>query len=100
TTYNTDGTVQDVTDPKGIVARTEYDAAGRVTKRIANYADGSPGGGAADDEDQVIRYEYTNGLQTKYIADLSGTDQETVYTYGVPKGTGAGDSAIASNRLL
>ncbi len=100
TTYNTDGTVQDVTDPKGIVARTEYDAGGRVTRRIANYVDGTPGGGAADDEDQTIRFEYTNGLQTKYIADLASDDQETVYTFGVPKGTGAGDSALASNRLL
>ncbi len=100
TTYNTDGTVQDVTDPKGIVSRTEYDAAGRTTAKISNYVDGTPGGGAADDEDQTIRFEYTNGLQTKYTADLSGTDQHTIYTYSVPKGTGAGDSGIASNRLL
>ena len=66
--------------------RFEYDALGRRTKEIKNYGDGTPSG---TDSDVTIRYEYANGLRTKYIADLpSGqTDQETLYIYGTTKGS-------------
>jgi len=100
--YNTDGTLQQVQDPKGLTTVYNYDAAGRKTAVIANYVDGTPGGGTNGDEDQVTRYEYTNGLQTKIIADLAGSsdDQETIYTYGVTKGVSVSDSRISSNLLL
>ena len=41
------------------------------------------------DSDVTIRYEFVDGLRSKYIADLpSGqTDQETVYIRGTTKGT-------------
>ena len=96
--YNDDGTLKEVTDPKGIVTRTEYDALGRRTKVIANYTDGTPGGGTYGDEDQTVSYAYTDGLQVTITADLPSpqTDQVTTYTYGVTKGSSAGDSKIAS----
>ena len=101
-TYNDDGTLKEVTDPKGIVQRTEYDAMGRRTKVIANYTDGTPGGGTHVDEDQTVSYAYTNGLQVTITADLPSpqTDQVTTYTYGVTKGSSAGDSEIAAGHLL
>lgn len=86
TSYATDGSVFTVTNPLGKVTRTEMDAAGRVVKEIRNYQDGTPSG---TDSDVTLRYEYTNGLRTKYIADLPSpaTDQETLYIYGTTKGT-------------
>ena len=50
---------------------------------------------------QVV-YDYTDGLRTKITADVPapGTDQVTIYTYGTAKGTGAGDSEIATGHLL
>jgi RHS repeat-associated protein len=86
--YNTDGTLQSVTDPKAYVTRYEYDALFRQTKVIKNYTDGTPGGGTHDDQDQTVKYEYANGLRTKITADLpSGTDQDTIYIYGTTAGT-------------
>jgi RHS repeat-associated protein len=99
--YNTDGTLKDVTDPKGIVTRTEYDALGRTTKVIANYTDGTPGGGTNGDEDQTVAYGYTDGLQTSITADLPSpeTDQVTTYFYGTQKGTPSA-SKLATGHLL
>jgi YD repeat-containing protein len=99
--YNTDGTLKEVTDPKGIVTRTEYDALGRRTKVIANYTDGTPGGGTHGDEDQTVAYGYTDGLQTSITADLPSpeTDQVTTYFYGTQKGTPSA-SKLATGHLL
>jgi YD repeat-containing protein len=98
--YNTDGTLKEVTDPKGIVTRTEYDALGRRTKVIANYTDGTPGGGTNGDEDQTVAYGYTDGLQTSITADLPSpeTDQVTTYFYGTQKGTPSA-SKLATGHL-
>ncbi|MBX3410573.1 MAG: hypothetical protein KF859_11890 [Phycisphaeraceae bacterium] len=99
--YNPDGTVGATYDPKNIKAVTEYDAAGRTKKTIANYTDGTPGGGTNGDQDQVVEYAYTNGLMTALTAKMpsSGDDQTTAYTYGVIQ-SGTLPSAITSNRLL
>ena len=82
--------------------RTEYDAMGRRTKVIANYTDGTPGGGTHVDEDQTVSYAYTDGLQVTITADLPSpqTDQVTTYTYGVTKGSSAGDSKVARGDLI
>jgi YD repeat-containing protein len=97
--YNTDGTVDTITDPKALVTKRTYDAEGRVTKEIKNYVDGTPGSGT--DEDVTVVYEYTNGLRTKLKADLPAgqTDQETVYIYGSTSGTPS-QMKIATGHLL
>jgi YD repeat-containing protein len=102
TTYGTDGEVLTMTDPRGLVARTERDDAGRTTKEIKNYNAGvSSGNPANPDDNQTVRYEYVDGLRTKIVADMpSGeTDQETLYIYGTLKGTPSA-SKIASGHLL
>ncbi len=104
-TYNDDGTVLDVTDPRGKVSRTLYDQMGRTVAKISNYVNGTPSGATGDD-DNYVRYVFANGLQTQMWVDLDGDnvqdadDQVTTYTYGTPKGTGAGDSNIATGHLL
>ena len=100
-TYNDDGALEEVEDPKGLETRYEYDALGRQTKVIANYDDGTPGG-TDGDEDQTVAYAYTDGLRVTITADLpSGeTDQVTTYTYGTTKGVSAGDSKISTGHLL
>ena len=96
--YATDGTLQDMTDPRALVTRQEYDEAGRQTKVIRNYEDGTPSG---TDSDQTVAYQYTDGLRTKITADLpaGSTDQDTIYTYGTAGGSGA-NSDIATGHLL
>ncbi len=96
--YNTDGTLKDLTDPRGLVTRREYDAEGRQRNVINNYVDGTP----SDDTDQTISYAYTDGMRTSITADLpSGqSDQTTTYTFGTVKGTSAGDSKIGTGHLL
>ncbi len=100
--YNDDGTLKEVSDPKELETRYEYDALGRKTKTIANYVDGTPGGGTNGDEDQTVSHAFTDGLQVSMTADLpSGeTDQVTTYTFGTVKGTSAGESKVASGHLL
>jgi YD repeat-containing protein len=99
--YNDDGTVKEISDPKALETRYEYDALGRQTKVIANYDDGTPGG-TDGDEDQTIVHTFTDGLLTSITTDLpSGeTDQVTTYTFGTTKGTSAGDSKIATGHLF
>jgi len=106
TVYNDDGSVLSTTDPRGKVARTLYDAAGRVTASIRNYVDGAPSSATGDD-DLYVRQNYANGLRTRYWVDIdgngtedSGVDQVTIYTYGTTKGGSAGDSKIATGNLL
>ena len=101
--YTTSGQRETVEDPKGIVAKFEYDDAGRQTKSIRNYDAGVNSGNPSGSDDNVtVKYEYTDGLRTKVIADLpsGSTDQETTYTYGVTKGASAGDSEISAGHLL
>jgi RHS repeat-associated protein len=104
-TYDSDGTVQDVTDPKALVTRTLHDDAGRTTATIRNYVNGTPSGPTGDD-DVYTRYSYQDGLRTEIWVDLDGDgtqdsgDQVTTYTYGTVKGTSAGESKIATGHLL
>lgn len=100
--YNTDGTVDTITDPKAYVTKRTYDAEGRVTKEIKHYDAGVNSGDPSGTDDNVtVVYEYSKGLRTKLKADLpSGeTDQETIYIYGTTKDTPS-QMKIATGHLL
>jgi hypothetical protein len=86
---------------RGSRPSTTYDDAGRRTKVTSNWVDGSPSSTTADD-DQIVQYAYTDGLQTSITAYVDGgsNDQVTTYFHGVTKGTNPGDSRIASNALI
>jgi len=89
-TYGPDQGYTEVTDPRGLVRRTEVDDAGRTIAEIRNYNSGVNGGApSGTDDNQTVRYEYVDGLRTKIVADMpSGEDdQETIYIYGTTAGT-------------
>ncbi|MCI0456510.1 MAG: RHS repeat protein, partial [Gemmataceae bacterium] len=100
-TFNTDGTLQRITDPMGIITQYEYDAAGRQTKEIRNYDGGGPGG-TIGDEDQTVTYQYLDGLLWKMTADLPEPqpDQVTEYDYGVSGLDTDGPSKFDAGHLL
>jgi len=78
--------------------RTEFDAAGRVTKQIENYVDGDPTTGN-DDEDRTVVFTYTaDGQQATITAKQKSAadDQTTTYVYG----TTLSESDIARSDLL
>jgi len=95
-TYDAAGRVQDVTDPKGIVARTLYDALGRTTATIANFTGAAPG----PQTDVTTRFTFDSAgrLASRTAVQPAGTpSQVTGYVYGVSPATG---STIASNDLM
>ncbi len=108
--YNNDGTLKDLTDPRGLATRRIYDAAVRQVAQIKNVlsdTDDPPAPSGPDSDDDIhVRYVYTNGLRTKMWLDLDGdniedtADQVTTYIFGTVKGTSAGDSRIATGHLL
>ena len=113
TSYNDDGTVLDVTDPKALALRTLYDAAGRKIATIQNYTGGSTSTYNRDN-DVYTRYTYVNGLQTQMWVDLNGNgtqdtgslsypeqnDQITTYLYGVTTTATNSPSQVYSNSRL
>lgn len=105
TTYNDNGTVLQVEDPKALNTRWAYDDAGRRVAEIRNYVNGTPSGPTGAD-DVFTRFTFDDGHITEMWVDLDGDgtkdtdDQVTTYTYGVTKGTAAPDSKIAHNGLL
>ena len=101
--YNDDGDQETITDARGIDSYREYDAAGRMTKQVSNYDSSvNSGNPSGTDGNRTVKYEFTDGQQTKIIADMpSGTnDQTTTYSYGTMKGATAGDSNIGTGHLL
>ncbi len=88
--YNSAGWTETVTNPRALV-KTYYDLAGRTTKTIENYVDGTVG----DDNDKTVEYTY-NGLNQMLTlkAQLTGGGyQETAWVYGIT-------SPIVSNDVL
>jgi YD repeat-containing protein len=100
-TYDSAGRNYTVTDPRGIVTKTEYDPLGRVFRRTEAYVDGA----ASPGDDRITSYEYTPLDQvssvTAYNAKPGATSavaQTTTYLYGT--GNGTSGSTLASNDVL
>jgi len=95
-TYDAAGRVQNVIDPKGIVARTLYDALGRTTTTIANFTDGAAG--SQTDVTTRFTFDAAGRLDSRTAVQPAGTpSQVTGYVYGISPATG---STIASNDIL
>jgi RHS repeat-associated protein len=95
-TYDAAGRVQDVTDPKGIVARTLYDALGRTTATIANFTGAAPG--SQTDVTTLFTFDSAGRLALRTAVQPAGTPSQTTgYVYGVSPATG---SKIASSDLM
>ena len=94
TVYNDDGEVWKTIDPEETENRNEYDDAGRLTKLIENYVDGTP----SADTDKTTEYTYNaDGKMATMKAKNSTTgDQTTTWTYGAT----TTESDIASKELL
>jgi RHS repeat-associated protein len=94
-TYNDQGLLDTVTDPKGLVSKTFYDNLGRVTKTVAAYT----GGGPSATSDQTTEYGYDGDNNRTFVqVDLpNGAVQKTAYFYGVSTATG---SDVNSNDLF
>jgi RHS repeat-associated protein len=91
--YNAAGLLESTTDPKGLVSKSFYDLAGRVTKKVEDYVDGT----VSDSDDKTVEYAYNgSGAQTTLSAKLTGGGQEvTENVYGVNTSGG-----LVSNDLV
>jgi YD repeat-containing protein len=92
TTYNAAGWVATVTDPRGIVAQTTYDALGRTTQTIEDYTGAAP----SDEADKTTQFTYDGDdhLLTNTLVLPGGGQETTEYVYGIS------GSMITSNDLL
>ena len=94
--YDSAGRVQDVTDPRGIIARTLYDALGRTTASIANFTGGAAG--SQTDVTTLFSFDTAGRLSSRTAVQPAGTpSQVTGYVYGVAPATGG---TITSNDLM
>jgi RHS repeat-associated protein len=89
--YNAAGWVSDVTDPMGRVNKTFFDLAGRTTKTIENYVDGT----VSDADDKTVEYTHHANGQMKTLKALltGGGYQTTEWVLGIT-------SPIVSNDIL
>ena len=94
--YDAAGRIQDVTDPRGITARTLYDALSRTTASIANYTGGTAG--SQTDVTTLFAFDSAGRLASRTAVQPTGTpSQVTGYVYGVSPATG---STITSNDIM
>ncbi len=92
--YDTAGRLKDVTDPRGLTSRTEYDLMGRTAKSIQNYVDGV----VSDADDKTTVYGYgPAGMNSLTSLVTGGGGQTTESVYGVSPATG---STITSNDIV
>ncbi len=91
------GRLQKVTDPRGIVTKTEYDMLGRTLKTVEAYVDGDPSGG----DDRTTEYTYDgSGHVLTLTAKMTGSDlQKTEYVYCTTTPC-PGTSDVQSKELL
>ncbi len=98
TTYGYDeaGNQDTVTDARGIVTQSYFDALGRTTETIADYTDGTPT--SSSNQTTTYTYDGNGDILAQAAVMPSGTNnQVTEYVYGVTTGNG---SAVDSNDLL
>ncbi len=85
--YDSAGRLYEITDPRGLKARTYYDALDRPTKTIQNYVDGTP----SNLDDKTTEYAYGPAGMTSLTARLTGGGgQTTAWVYGVTTAAGSG----------
>jgi RHS repeat-associated protein len=89
------GRVQQVTDPRGIVAKTDYDALGRAVRKVEAFANFNPT--PSTDRTTEFSYDGANHVRTQTARLPGGGAQTTEYVYGV---TTTGGSMVNSNLLL
>src|SRR5207249_4075433 len=79
--FNAAGWVETITDPRGIVSKTFYDALARTTKAVENYTDGVP----TDSTNKTTEFTYDGSNHVRTVqADLpGGALQKTAFVYGV-----------------
>jgi RHS repeat-associated protein len=89
------GRVQQTTDPRGIVTKTDYDWLGRTVRTVQAFSAFNPSNNA----DKTTEYTYDGGNHVLTLqADLvGGAYEQTRSVYGV---TTAGGSGINSNDIL
>ncbi len=96
--YNSRGEAFKSIDPKGQDNRSEWNHAGQLTKSIANYFDGDPATGTADQDVTVeLTYNADGQIATRKAKNSTTGDQTTTYVYGVTTSVG---SDLAHNGLL
>ncbi len=97
TEYNSAGQAHQMIDPSGKEDRREFDDAGRVTKTIQNYQDGSVNGDYPDEDVTVeMTYSADGQIVTLTAKNPSTGDQTTEYVYG----TTLSESLVARSDLL
>ena len=85
--YDTAGNRYQTIDPAGKETRQEFDHAGRVIKAIANYTDGDPTTGTADQDVTVEKaYNSDDRILTLTAKNPTTGDQITKYVYGTDQG--------------
>ncbi|MCI0459690.1 MAG: hypothetical protein L0Z62_22290, partial [Gemmataceae bacterium] len=87
--------MQQTTDPRALVSKTDYDSAGRAVRTVGAFTDFVPSG--ADDATTEFTYDGSNHLLTYQATGADGGLQRTQYVYGVTTGDG---SDLNSNDLL
>ena len=93
--YGAAGRLSAVTDPRGLVAKTTYDALGRTTKTIADYVDGVPSD--ADDQTTDYTYDGSDNVLTTTARLPAGAFQTTKFIYGASQARG---DTLDSNDVL
>lgn len=87
------GNVVDVTDPRGLVARTYSDPLGRVVQTVQDFTDGA----VTDASNKTTDYAYNAAGLTSLTAELTGGGgQTTAWVYGVTTTA----SGVASNDVV